>query len=423
VAVALLGATATVASASDLLTVNTTSAYVDPSISEEFITVPNLCLEPYNSQATTDGCNELGLRAVQAIQGNSPHGDVYFEPSGFFLQTTNSFVPNNAGVFGPSGMSPIFSQHKYDLFGRGEDTMGPLNRLELLFMQALAVGGGLPVDGQTIPGSDTLHEYFVTLLSLPAGQTTYSLGGTTFNIADLTTYVRATGLTHGGAAVVSAWCNGYFGSAICNLLGAEGRSEMYIVLSGQVDVAITAQCTSQAESVPLTANCNARDQWMDQVVAGYVQAWDSLGGDQHFAENFRSQVGYDPNFSVLNSGTQVWTDFRLEQSVELSGAHTSAGSDPGDTITPGDNMDGIAGRQTFQQAFASNSAPGTGGLLGPSTIGQMVSQDVEGYFMSCLNCEQPGGNTHGFEPAKQDLTFMPYTGGWDSVPTIDHGGP
>ncbi len=411
------------AHAADNLTVNTTSAYVDPSVAGEFVTTPNLCTEPIGSQGTNPlGCGELGLRAVQAIQGNSPNGDIYFEPSGSFLLATNAFVPNNAGnIFGPSGFFPIFSQHKYDLFGSGQDRMGPLTRIELLFMQELAVVGGMPVDGQTIPGSSTMEEYMVTLLSLPAGQTTYSPGGgIVFDIADLTSYVRATGLTHGGRALVSAWCNGYLGSALCSILTAEDRATLYVHLSGQVDFAIPVPCTTSTEDTPLTANCNAREQWIDQTVVGYVEAWEALGGDAHFAQNFRSQVGYDPTFSVLTSGTQVVTDFRLEQSVELSGAFTTEGSDPGDATTPGDNMDGVAGRQTFQQAFGGLSAPGFGGLLGSRTIGQMVSQDVQGYFSSCLNCEQPGGLSHAFDPAKQDLTYMAYQSGWDVVPTIVH---
>jgi hypothetical protein len=412
VAVALAGATATVAGASDLLTVNTTSAYVDPALAAEFVTVPNLCTEPVGTQGTSlVGCNELGARAVAAYQGDSPYGDVYWEPEGSFLQGTNAFVPGNEGsVVGNTGYAQIFSQHKYDLFGRSGDRMGVWTREEFLFLSVVPNSGGGITNGGTAPGADTLLKLIAAILVQNEGATTFSLGGLTFNVADLPTYERITGFTSGKRTTVVAWCNANLIPALCVNPGV--AAEFY-ALANFPQVA-PASCGPAG-----FLDCVNRDQWVDQVVAGYVQAWDTLGGDAHFAENFRSQVGFDPHALILDSGTAIWTDFRLEQSTELSGAFTTRGSDRGDTITPGDNQDGIAGRQTFQAALATISG-GVGGIV--VNVGQMVSQDVEGYFMSCLNCEQPGGNTHGFEPAKQDLTFMPYTGGWDSVPTIDHGG-
>jgi hypothetical protein len=409
--------------ANDAVTVNHSNGYVDLSIASAFVTVPNLCDEPIGSQGTSAiACSPLGEAAIRAIQHIGP--DVYWEAPGNFLTSTNAFVPSNAGpIFGPSGFFPIFSMHKYDLFGRGEDIMGPLNRIELLYLQELGVVSGAGVDPQTQPGSTSLQSYFIPLLTLPAIQTTYNPGGgIVFNIADLTRYVQAMGFAHGGRSVINSWCTAYFSAipGFCTSITLQLKAELYINLSGNLDFAIPVACGSTAEpTTPLLANCNARDQWIDQTVATYVESWPVLGGDLHFAQNFRSQVGFDPTFSVLNSGTQIWVDQRLQQSVELSGAFTTQPTDPTNTVG-GANQDFIQGRQTFEQAIATNSAPGFGGLLGAHTIGQLVSQDVNGFFFSCLNCDVPGSYEHDFTPAKLDVYYQPYTAGWYVVPTIVH---
>lgn len=411
--------------ASDLLTVNTTKAYVDPAVAAEFITVPNLCLEPYNSQATTNGCDDLGLRAVLAYQRDTTYGDVYWEPAGSFLQATNAFVPGNeGGAVNDTGYADIFSAHKYDLFGRAGDRMGPFTRREILFLEQIPLTGGGITNGQTTLGEDTMVRYLSVLLTNTQGATTINLGGHTFDYADMVFYTSVTGFTSGQQTTVDAWCIVNIGALICGILTEEQKGDIYAAVNWPNTQ--TKQCGSQQNSLINVSNCLNRDEWMDQTVVGYVEAWDSLGGDKHFAQNFRSQVGYDATATILDSGTEVWTDFRLEQSVELSGAFTSNGSDPGDTITPGDNMDGIAGRQTFQQSLAAESTQDFGWLFPQNTfglaIGQMVSQDVMGFFMSCMNCNQPGGNQHSFTPAKLDLQYQPYTAGWDTVPTVVHAG-
>jgi hypothetical protein len=420
--VALVCALAGPAYAADNLTVNTTSAYVDPSVAAEFVTTPNLCTEPIGSQGTNPlGCGELGLRAVTAYQGNSTTGDVYWEPAGSQLQATNAFVPSNPGsTVGATGYAPIFSQHKYDLFGRSGDTMGPYTREEHLFLIAInfvTTGGGI-TNGQTTPGEDTLLKFVSVILAQNQGVTSFSQGGYTFNIADLPTYQRITGFTSGQWTTVRNWCVGYpFPAAFCDADRVQTAS-LYLELNGYA--------VAPSSCGPLgAADCGNRDEWVDQAVVGYVEAWGSLGGDGHFAQNFRSQVGYDPTAAILDASTSVIADFRLEQSVELSGAFTTEATDPGDALTPGDNMDGIAGRQTFQQAITTESTADFGFLYnqanGPS-IGQLVSQDVNGYFFSCLNCNNAAGNDHTFTPVKLDLAFMPYQSGWDVVPTVIHGG-
>jgi hypothetical protein len=418
--VALVCALAGPAYAADSLTVNTTSAYVDPSVAAEFVTTPNLCTEPIGSQGTNPlGCGELGQRAVQAIQDASPYGDVYWEPSGSFLQATNAFVPGNEGSnVGNTGYSPLFTFHKYDLFGRPGDRMGPFNREEILFLGSIATTGGGITNGQTTPGEDTKLAYVAALLMNTEGATTYNLGGHTFDYAEMAFYTQVTGFTSGKRTTVINWCNATIGPALCGVLTDEQIGAIYVAVN--FPEIQTEVCGTQQNGLINSTNCKNRDEWINQVVTGYVEAWESLGGDDHFAQNFRSQVGYDPNATILDSGTQVWTDFRLEQSVELSGAFTTRASDPGDAITPGDNVDGIAGRQTFEVAFAAVSGP-LGGL--EVKFGQMVSQDVEGYLMNCFNCNNPqAGVSHAFEPEPQDLTFMPYQSGWDAVPTVVHGG-
>ena len=365
------------------------------------------------------GCGELGQRAVQAIQDASPYGDVYWEPSGSFLQATNAFVPGNEGSnVGNTGYSPLFTFHKYDLFGRPGDRMGPFNREEILFLGSIATTGGGITNGQTTPGEDTKLAYVAALLMNTEGATTYNLGGHTFDYAEMAFYTQVTGFTSGKRTTVINWCNANIGAFLCGVLTDEQIGAIYVAVN--FPEIQTEVCGTQQNGLINSTNCKNRDEWINQVVTGYVEAWESLGGDDHFAQNFRSQVGYDPNATILDSGTQVWTDFRLEQSVELSGAFTTRASDPGDAITPGDNVDGIAGRQTFEVAFAAVSGP-LGGL--EVKFGQMVSQDVEGYLMNCFNCNNPqAGVSHAFEPEPQDLTFMPYQSGWDAVPTVVHGG-
>jgi len=215
-----------------MLTLNNTTAYVDPSISQEFMTVPNLCLEPVNSQGTTTGCDELGLRAVQAFQGLSPNGDVYFEPQGSFLQATNAFVPNNVGsAVNDTGYAPIFSDHKYDLFGRPGDTVGLFTRRELLFLQQIPTSGGGLTNGQTTPGEDTKLAYLASLLMNTEGATSLAVGGHTFDYADMEYYTQVTGFTEGKRATVIAWCNANIGALICGFLTDEQIGGIYVAVN------------------------------------------------------------------------------------------------------------------------------------------------------------------------------------------------
>lgn len=444
---ALLLGLAGPARASDLLTLNNTTAYVDPNITAEFVTIPNLCLEPYGDQGTTTGCDELGVRAVLAAQGLSPYGDIYFEDS-TTLFATNAFVPQNPGsvsygVF--TGYSPIFSQHKYDLFGASHDLMGPYTREELLFL-TLAYNGTDGVNEgtprQTDPGESPVgliatgyaRSIITAVLLAPENDTTFDFAGVTFDVDNLPTFERITGITDGGKqTTIWNFCQSnlapvgfedlYCGDSPANLgtgiLPGSTIVDFWVGTSGlfsidTIDAFFPDQCPASDGTVSYD-NCNLHEEWIDQVVTGYVKAWESLGGDNHFTQNFRSQLNFDHTVA-LNLATGRIVDQRIEQSVELSGAFTTEGSDPGDLITPGDNVDGEAGRQTFQQAVQTFGGQALGG------IGQMTSQDVEGFLQECLNCNQTGGNQHSFQPFYLDLYYQPYQTGWDVVPTIVHGG-
>jgi hypothetical protein len=407
------------AGASDQVTVNHTDGYVDPSIAAAFVTTPNICTEPIGTQGTSlDGCNALGDAAVLAATGSGP--DAYFEPHSQALSTTNAFVPGNVGsTVGDTGYSTLFVFHKYDLFGRAGDRMGPFTREEILFLEQIPITGGGITNGQTTPGENTRLRFISVLLTQPEGATSVNIGGHTFDFADLPTYQQVTGFTSGKLDTVNAWCDANVGALICSALTAEQKGDIYAaVFFPQVQ---TQVCGSSQNDLINSTNCLNRDQWVDQTVSGYIEAWGILGGDAHFAENFRSQIGYNPAAAILDSGTLTATDQRIQQSVELSGAFTTEASDPGDAISPA-NLDDVAGRQTFEQAMRTLSHPSLEGIN--VDFDQMVSQDVNGYFLSCLNCDtattEALNQEHAFTPAKLDLTFMPYAAGWQTVPTVIH---
>lgn len=151
-----------------------------------------------------------------------------------------------------------------------------------------------------------------------------------------------------------------------------------------------------------------RDFWIDQTVVGYVQAWESIGGSDEFAQNFRSQLswrGADTETALAH------IDQRLEQSVALGQAAFEAS------------------RQTLQSAFAVTSGVNTTSDVetgeGETTdIGQLVAQDIEGFFFSCMNCDSSdltaSGVTHAFDPDPVTVWFQDYQSGWNVVPTVVH---
>lgn len=186
---------------------------------------------------------------------------------------------------------------------------------------------------------------------------------------------------------------------------------------------------------------SVRDEWVDQTVVGYIESRavatvtggaaspGTVGtGAVNYEQNFRSQLSWIGTALPGATSTFAHIDQRLEQDLTLD--------DSGLAFE--------ASRQTLQSAFAVNSNTGTStdpeglasggsgvegaidtdpaGHAGTSGIGQLVTQDVEGWFYSCLNCDSTAnGVSHAFTPFEQHLTFMPYTNTWRDLPSISHG--
>jgi hypothetical protein len=184
---------------------------------------------------------------------------------------------------------------------------------------------------------------------------------------------------------------------------------------------------------------SGHDWWLDQTVIGYVETLRDTDGNQGnggeaettLAQNFRvsiTQVGSTDLTAVSNH-----IDQRLEQMVELVDGSNNPNAGVLDISgQPGNDFEFEASRQTIQMAFAVDSGPNlttdhtTGSLNGhaPEVFGQLVSQDVEGFFFSCINCDTQAlidaGAEHAFTPEAIDAHYMPYVAGWQTVPTVTH---
>lgn len=161
------------------------------------------------------------------------------------------------------------------------------------------------------------------------------------------------------------------------------------------------------------------DGWIDQTVVGYIESLDAEG-KANLQQNMRSQVNHrvappgsvDPQFPQDVSGWWVANvDQRMEQDLTLA--------DGGLAFE--------ASRQTLQMAFAADQIDYLTGVVPQSNtvngrIGQLVTQDIEGWFYSCLNCDSTSnGVSHAFTPQTQNVTFMPYSNTWRDLPSISHG--
>jgi len=172
---------------------------------------------------------------------------------------------------------------------------------------------------------------------------------------------------------------------------------------------------------PNTAGGQTRQQeWIDQTVIGYVESirdangddQPDTGGDVTLAQNFRIQFNMTGT-SLQAGAVGSHIDQRLEQMVELDGATGF--------------MDGDASRQTLQQAFGVNASssgnPTADGGGGHFMLGNLVAQDIEGFFFSCMSCDSDvNSGDHAVTPSLIEVRYQPYLTGWDVVPTITHGG-
>ncbi len=263
-----------------------------------------------------------------------------------------------------------------------------------------------------------------TTIVLGSGATMAAAGY--FNNADmmpvLNTAVWAAGIEN------AAWNNAApFSSGLASFDRPDGSSYF-----AGLDLAWTGYASAANGIVglpmgaPVMANGgeSVRDQWVDQTVVGYIESLDALD-NPNLEQNFRSQLSWIGAALPGTNSTFAHIDQRLEQDLTLQ--------DNGFAFA--------ASRQTLQSVFAVNSATGattdpTGissggsgspgslnkGPAGTSGFAQLVTQDVEGWFYSCLNCDSTVNNvSHAFTPMEQGLTFMPYSSTWRDLPSISHG--
>jgi len=227
-----------------------------------------------------------------------------------------------------------------------------------------------------------------------------------------------------------------FGSGIFRSDGTSYFSGMtwsagYCDTETEADSATGSNCFGMgAPTLTGTFGFTRQQEWVDQVVVGYVESirdsdgnqQGDPGGDITLAQNFRQQYN---TVGTAATAQRYQLDQRLEQMVELDG---KTGSN--DTLGNGD-----ASRQTLQQAFlkgratTTNTFPATlgnptqqGGGGGFTQNGQLISQDIQGFFMSCFNCDNGETPGHARTPEFLDVQYQPYVAGWDTVPTIVHGG-
>jgi hypothetical protein len=191
---------------------------------------------------------------------------------------------------------------------------------------------------------------------------------------------------------------------------------------------------------PTGTDANVREFWVDQTVIGYVETLRDTDGNQGnggeaettLAMNFRTSLTFTGSTDLTGElGVSNHIDQRLEQMVELVDGSNNPNAVPGMT----DPAAFEASRQTLQQAFALDAGSGIGSAnnttdpdanadLHEENMGQLVAQDIEGFFFSCLSCDTAAletlGGSHAFTPEAIDAHYMPYVAGWQTVPTVIH---
>lgn len=218
-----------------------------------------------------------------------------------------------------------------------------------------------------------------------------------------------------------------FTSGLFNATGSyfDGLGEGWVTVGNAYGTGIAGNDCGQGEDAgtcPMGGDSiedppSNNEHWIDQTVVTYVESLRDTdanplnGGEgettliQNFFSNF-DQTGTD----VTAPGVAV--DFRLEQWVLLD---DGVDPQPG-AVGPGAER----ATQLYQQATAFNDPE-------PDKIGNFVAQDVEGFFMSCMNCDtgdgpQGNGNSHAFTPFFLHVEYQDYMDIWTEIPTITHGG-
>ena len=212
----------------------------------------------------------------------------------------------------------------------------------------------------------------------------------------------------------SAWTNAApFSSGLMSFDRSDGSSYFAGLTNAWTGYDDAAAKGEFAMGAPIMSDGSeaVREEWVDQTVVGYIESRTTpITGGINYEQNFRSQLSWVGS-NVATAAAHI--DQRLEQDLSL---------DDGGLAFE-------ASRQTLQTAFAVDSGPnattdveiGEGSTAGGG-IGQLVTQDVEGWFYSCLNCDSTtNAVSHAFTPFETSLTFMPYTNTWRDLPSISHG--
>jgi len=221
------------------------------------------------------------------------------------------------------------------------------------------------------------------------------------------------GMEHSGYKLAAPFSNGLFTTADGGAI-RDGRSSYFDGLENAwADLAEAQVDGDRPMGVgELGGDHTLRELWIDQLVVGYVESLDPED-NPNYELNLRSQLSWNGS-NLTNALAHI--DQRLEQDLTLD-----AGGNPFE-----------ASRQTLQMAFAADSRTGattnpgggSGGSVHTETggLGQLTTQDVNGWFWSCINCDTPdlGEAVHAFEPLDQVYSFMPYDTSWRSVPSIQH---
>jgi hypothetical protein len=235
------------------------------------------------------------------------------------------------------------------------------------------------------------------------------------------------------------------GDAFDNGLFNTGNTSFFTGLSlGWNSLADALAMPDAPMGVATGATSNAREFWIDQTVIGYVETkldTDSNQGNggegpTTLAQNFRSSLTFTGSTDLSAVSNHI--DQRLEQMVELTLGSNNIPN--GTTGAPGNANEFEASRQTLQMAFALDAGGTVGGGAGfeennttqpdmnneahEESQGQLVAQDIEGFFFSCINCDTQAligaGAAHAFTPEAIDAHYMPYVAGWQTVPTVTH---
>ncbi|MDH5527464.1 MAG: hypothetical protein OEY97_09180 [Nitrospirota bacterium] len=194
---------------------------------------------------------------------------------------------------------------------------------------------------------------------------------------------------------------------------------------------------------------NARDQWVDQVVIGYIedQRWVDaqvgLPSQQDYSQKLYAAAGFrgsidtlrasyvndtqvsqmdrdwDPNNNLPGSPSADTYNYAFRFAISTASPQRTAPCDPGvapdcvgrtnNTLDPlwgGAAYNAGTGEYDFNLDLGFFNNPATPGQSGNTDFGigqtndlaELVAQDVEGYLFSCLNCDTPeltasGGST------------------------------